>query len=59
MYFAIDGCKLPSNASREWSGTIKEPGKEKKKDMEGMISKIITQHIKPDREEKRVVIYKV
>jgi transposase len=22
--FAIDGCKLPSNASKEWSGTIEE-----------------------------------
>ena len=22
--FAIDGCKMPSNASKEWSGTLKE-----------------------------------
>ena len=24
-HFAIDGCKLPSNASKKWSGTHKEP----------------------------------
>ncbi|MFT6387473.1 MAG: hypothetical protein ACJAUP_000844 [Cellvibrionaceae bacterium] len=23
-HFAIDGCKLPTNASKEWSGTHKE-----------------------------------
>jgi hypothetical protein len=28
--FAIDGCKLPSNAAKEWSGTLEEPGKKKK-----------------------------
>jgi transposase len=22
--FAIDGCKLPSNASKEWSGTLED-----------------------------------
>jgi hypothetical protein len=31
--FAIDGCKLPSNASKEWPGTLEELGK-KKKDLE-------------------------
>ena len=29
--FAIDGCKLPSNASKEWSGTIKELRKKRDK----------------------------
>jgi hypothetical protein len=28
---AIDGCKLPSNASKEWSGTIKELRKKRDK----------------------------
>ncbi len=32
--FAIDGCKLPSNASKEWSGTRAEFEKKKQK-MEG------------------------
>jgi hypothetical protein len=27
--FAIDGCKLPSNASKEWSWTLTELGKKK------------------------------
>lgn len=29
--FAIDGCKMPSNASKEWSGTLKEMTKKQKK----------------------------
>jgi hypothetical protein len=32
--FAIDGCKLPSNAAKEWPGMIEELGK--KKDLEGL-----------------------
>ncbi|MDR1469268.1 MAG: hypothetical protein LBT00_08235 [Spirochaetaceae bacterium] len=38
--FAIDGCKLPSNAAKEWSGTLEELGK-KKKDLEALMEKII------------------
>jgi hypothetical protein len=30
--FALDGCKLPSNASKEWSGTFPELHKKKQKD---------------------------
>jgi hypothetical protein len=29
--FAVDGVKLPSNASKEWSGTKKELEKKKEK----------------------------
>ncbi|NIP61803.1 MAG: IS1182 family transposase [Candidatus Dadabacteria bacterium] len=29
--FAVDGCKLPSNASKEWSGTFKDLKKKQKK----------------------------
>jgi hypothetical protein len=29
--FAVDGCKLPSNASKEWSGTKKELKKKRDK----------------------------
>jgi len=29
--FALDGCKLPSNASKEWSGTLAELRKKKEK----------------------------
>jgi transposase len=41
--FAIDGCKLPSNASKEWSGTCKQ-FKEKQEKMEGVIQKILKKH---------------
>jgi hypothetical protein len=41
--FAIDGCKMPSNASKEWSGT-KEELKHKKQKMEKAIRQIIERH---------------
>jgi len=42
---AIDGCKMSSNASKEWSGTLKELGKKRDK-----IKRQIDQHIKEDKE---------
>jgi hypothetical protein len=45
--FAIDGCEPPSNAAKEWSGTLEEL-KKKKKDLEGLMGKIIAQHIQFD-----------
>jgi transposase len=50
--FAIDGCKLPSNAAKEWSGTIGELEK-KKKDLETLMKKIVEQHAALDKEEDR------
>ncbi len=44
--FAIDGCKLPSNASKEWSGTKEDLAKKKDK-----IEKAITHILKRHREE--------
>jgi transposase len=41
--FAIDGVKLPSNASKEWSGTKEELSKKKEK-MEQVIRTIMTRH---------------
>jgi hypothetical protein len=49
--FAIDGCKLPSNASKEWSGTIEEL-KKKSADAKKLMGKIIAQHIELDKEGK-------
>jgi hypothetical protein len=49
--FAIDGCKLPSNASKEWSGT-KEDLARKKEKMEKVIRQIITRHQETDGAEK-------
>jgi len=41
--FAIDGCKLPSNASKEWSGTKAEFQKKKQK-MKRAIRRILKKH---------------
>lgn len=46
--FAIDGCKLPSNASKEWSGTKAEFGKKKKK-MERAVRRILKKHREMDK----------
>lgn len=41
--FAIDGCKLPSNASKEWSGTHEELARKSKK-MRGAIKVMLKKH---------------
>ena len=41
--FAIDGCKLPSNAAKEWSGTRAE-FKKKVKKLEGAIRHMVEKH---------------
>lgn len=43
--FAIDGCKLPSNAAKQWSGTFKELTAKRKK-----LRKLIRQHLQKHRE---------
>ena len=48
--FAIDGCKLPSNASKEWSGTKKD-FKKKAIKLEKAIERIVTKHRKTDSTE--------
>lgn len=45
--FAIDGCKLPSNASKEWSGT-KADFQKKAAKLEEAIDRIITKHREQD-----------
>ena len=54
--FAVDGCKLPSNASKEWSGTKGELEKKREK-MEKAIRQIVKRHREVDvREADRGVI---
>jgi len=48
--FAVDGCKLPSNASKEWSGT-KEDFERKKTKMEKAVREMIAQHQERDKTE--------
>ncbi len=49
--FAVDGCKMPSNASKEWSGTKEELQAQKEK-MEKAIRQIIGRHREMDAKEK-------
>ena len=54
--FAVDGCKLPSNASKEWSGTKRELEKKREK-MEKAIRQIVKRHREVDgREADREVM---
>jgi len=48
--FALDGCKLPSNASKEWSGTIAGL-KRKRGRLEKHISRLIIRHQELDKSE--------
>jgi transposase len=50
-FFAIDGCKMPSNASKEWSGKVSELQKRKEK-IEHKIKVLVEDHIENDKEEK-------
>ncbi len=47
-HFSLDGCKLPSNASKEWSGTFKEL-KHKRDKLEKKIKKLINAHEREDK----------
>ncbi len=47
---AIDGCKMPSNASKEWSGT-REDFEKKADKLEKAIAHIITTHREQDRRQ--------
>lgn len=49
--FAIDGCKLPSNASKQWSGTLKELRRKQKK-LQAAAQKIVVRHQAQDAKEK-------
>src|SRR5215510_10563528 len=47
--FAIDGCKLPANVSKEWSGQLTSL-KKKKSDLEKLTAKIVSRHREMDRD---------
>ena len=48
-FFAVDGCKLSSNASKQWSGKIKDLEKKKKK-IERKLKVLVDDHIETDKE---------
>ncbi len=49
-FFAVDGCKMPSNASKELGGTFSELQKRKEK-IEQKIKVVVEDHIKQDTKE--------
>jgi transposase len=50
-HFAVDGCKLPSNASKRWSGTHREL-EEKRKKLEQVAERIVERHRERDGQEE-------
>lgn len=50
-HFAVDGCKLPSNASKQWSGTHEEL-KERQEKLEKAAGEIVRRHRVRDAQEK-------
>jgi len=48
--FAIDGCRISSNASKEWSGT-REDFQRKKKKIEGSVAFLLNKHRATDEKE--------
>ena len=49
--FAIDGCKLPSNASKEWSGTHAELKKKRRK-IDRAVRRMLQRHREQDSSEQ-------
>jgi transposase/C4-type Zn-finger protein len=50
--FAIDGCKLPSNASKEWSGTHAELRKKKQK-IDRAVRRMLQRHREQDTADQQ------
>lgn len=51
-HFAVDGCKLPSNASKRWSGTHAELS-DKRRKLESVAARIVSRHRERDGAEKQ------
>ena len=51
-HFSIDGLKLPSNASKEWSGTFEDLEK-KKENLERKVREAIREHRAADKRERK------
>src|SRR5512135_1704842 len=51
-FFALDGCKLPSNASKEWSGTRSDLRRKKEK-IEKKVRQLVEEQVKRDREDDK------
>jgi transposase len=51
-FFALDGCKLPSNASKEWSGKVSDLVRKKEK-MEKKVEELLRQQADADKKEDK------
>jgi len=49
-FFALDGLKLPSNASKEWSGTRSELQRKKER-LEAKVKKLVEEHVQEDNRD--------
>jgi len=49
-HFSLDGLKLPSNASKEWSGTFKDLKKKKGK-LEEKLKQVVHEHEQKDKQD--------
>jgi hypothetical protein len=49
-FFALDGCKLPSNASKEWSGKISDLVRKKEK-MEKRVTELLKRQVEADQKD--------
>jgi transposase/IS5 family transposase len=47
-FFALDGLKLPSNASKQWSGKLSKLQRKKEK-LEGKLKRLLEEHEREDR----------
>ncbi|WP_316365261.1 IS1182 family transposase [Candidatus Thiodiazotropha sp. CDECU1] len=54
--FAVDGCKLPSNASKSWSGTHAELKKKRQK-IDRAVRRMLQRHREQDTAEQQPDIY--
>lgn len=55
--FALDGCKLSSNAAKEWSGTFADL-QDKKKKLEATLKMLMSKHESNDKNNNDVLDYK-
>ena len=49
-FFALDGLKLPSNASKEWSGTRSELQRKKER-IEAKVKELLAEHVQEDNRD--------
>jgi transposase len=49
-FFALDGLKLPSNASKEWSGTKSEMHRKKER-LEAKVKELLAEHVQDDNQD--------